>query len=222
MGKDKKTCGQSRWHGVVPALCLLASVFVHTAQAQSETQSAWQMVEQLNRQSMELLARHENALKTNPQAVYADMEALVAARFDFERMSKLALGEESWNSGDAGEQARFTKQFAALIVRSYTISLADYTHGSTRIQPFAHLQESRRLMVRTSLRRPGSSLEIPLDYELYFRDGQWKVFNIIIDGISLILNCRRSFSDNVSSEGIGELIKRLEQRTELENRPKAD
>lgn len=201
-------------------LPFLISLFSLPVSAQTP-QQAWEMVEKINTEMSALLSKNKTLLDIRPAQVYRMVDEAVAEHFDFELMAKIVLGGQT-AQGTAEQQARFLKEFRALMVRSYTISLLDYAGGPVRVLPLDNEvgPASRRLLIKTQLQKPDSSFLVPLDYELYRQNEKWKVFNVVIDGISPIITCRNSFIDEVENLGFEDLIERLEKMSEINNQDK--
>jgi phospholipid transport system substrate-binding protein len=157
-------------------------------------------------------------LASDPKYLDTKVEELILPHLDFIAMSKLALAKH-WNTATPAQQQAFAEQFKRLLVRTYKTSLAEYSDQSVDFLPFRASDQPEKLaVVRSEIKRAGGP-PIPLVYSLRFKpeDG-WKVYDIGIEGISLVTNYRSSFNRDVEAKGIDALIASLKTRNE---RPKA-
>jgi phospholipid transport system substrate-binding protein len=157
-------------------------------------------------------------LASDPKFLDTKVEELILPHLDFIAMSKLALGKH-WNTATPAQQQAFAEQFKRLLVRTYKTSLAEYSSQTVDFLPFrASDQPDKLAVVRSEIKRAGGP-PIPLVYSLRFKpeDG-WKVYDIGIEGISLVTNYRSSFNRDVQAKGIDALIVSLKTRNE---QPKA-
>lgn len=154
------------------------------------------------------------ALRANRAAIDADrgvlyhlVDQILLPRFDFERMSRSVLGR-NWRSASEEQRKRFVEEFRKLLVRTYATALASYR--DEKISVFeARERERGEVAVRTEVEQKGGP-PIPIEYRLYRPDGgDWKVFDISIDGVSLVLNYRSTFAAEIRRGGMDGLISRL-------------
>jgi phospholipid transport system substrate-binding protein len=96
-----------------------------------------------------------------------------------------------------------------MLIRTYSAALQDYRAPEIRYFP-AHISpDGRRATVRTRITRPGTQQVVDVQYRLFMKDGQWKVFDVVIDGVSLAANYRTSFDREIRQVGLDGLIERL-------------
>lgn len=149
-------------------------------------------------------------LHAEPTKLYNLVEELVVPNFDFQRMAQWVLGR-NWSGATAEERAAFTEQFRVLLVRTYAKALLEYTN-----QPINYLSEQpdadgRTVMVRTELVQPGQK-PMDINYRMRQRDGQWKVVDVLVGGVSLIATYRGEFAAKVRESGVSGLIATLTER----------
>jgi phospholipid transport system substrate-binding protein len=147
-------------------------------------------------------------LQANPDLIYPLVEDLVLPHFDFHRMSIWVLGK-NWRKADSRQQQQFTEQFRTLLVRTYAKALLEYTDQSINYLPLHAAADARRVTVRTEVVQPGG-VNIPINYSMFLnRQGQWMVYDISVDGVSLIANYRTSFASEIRQGGLDKLLTRL-------------
>jgi phospholipid transport system substrate-binding protein len=98
-------------------------------------------------------------------------------------------------------------------VRTYATALLEYTDQKVRVLPIRPGGDTDRVTVRTEVQQPGGGSPLNISYGMYARDGIWKVYDVIIDGISLVSNYRTAFSTQIERGGLEKLITRLAERT---------
>lgn len=163
-------------------------------------------------QVLQVIRAEKSAFEADPSKLYALVDKVVLPNFDFERMSKLVLAQ-NWNSASDDQKKRFAKEFRALIVRTYARSLLDYTDQEVKFLP-SRDEDERRTVVRTEVLKPGTSKAIPIDYEMYLPSNQWKVYDVKVDGVSLVMNYRSSYAEEIRKNGLDGLIEQLKNKSE--------
>lgn len=159
---------------------------------------------------LEAIKQNREQLKSDPKLVYKIVDELVLPHFDFEAMSKLVLGA-NWRRATPAQQAKFTREFRTLLVRTYAKSLAEYDEQGIRYLPMRPEADPNEATVRTEIQtKAGPS--IPVDYRLRKSATNWKVFDVSIDAVSLVINYRTTFAQDVQRIGMDGLIKQLQRR----------
>lgn len=158
----------------------------------------------------ELKERHEE-LEAQPGKIYGFVEEYLLPHFDFARMSRLVLGKH-WRRIDQAQRQRFVDEFRRLLVRTYASSMLKYSNENIYFLPYHGESGAEDVTVRTEVEQPGGS-PIPIDYRLYKVNGSWKVYDVAIDGVSLVINYRSSFSSQIARlGGVDPLIDKLRDR----------
>ena len=190
----------------------------------ADPQNALLLVSSVTDRMLNALAGEEHAARDRTRRVEALVETHVLPHVDFERMSRLVLGKQ-WRSATAIQRKRFVEEFRRFLIRFYTAAFAEYTKGD-RILPdmvrFAPLREraaSNRITVQSHLRQPQSGQLIAVNYQLCWARGQWKVYDVNIDGVSMVITYRNSFAAEIRKLGLDGLIKQLaDKNRELAHR----
>jgi phospholipid transport system substrate-binding protein len=138
------------------------------------------------------------------------VDAKVLPHFNFSRMTQLALGRE-WRKATPAQQKTLTDEFRDLLVRTYSKALTEYRNQTIAYKPLALKPNETEAKVRTELRQGGAK-PIELDYYLEKSPSGWKVFDIEIGGISLVMNYRETFGDEIRRAGIDGLIAELQTK----------
>jgi phospholipid transport system substrate-binding protein len=140
---------------------------------------------------------------------------VIAERFDFRVMSQRTLAT-NWKKASKEEQQQFVGLFAELIQNSYIGRVEAYTDEEVKY-PGEKITDDRAVVDTLIIT---SSAEIPVLYKLYLKDDRWLVYDVNIEGVSLISNYRTSYQEIVKKEGFpGLLAKMIEKIKELANQP---
>lgn len=159
------------------------------------------------------LAENEAELEANPSKIYSLVEEILIPNFDFARMAKLALGK-NWNNINEEQQAKFVEEFRVLLVRTYSTAMLEYTDEEIRFLPFRDDLSKKRVNVPMEVAQSGGP-GIPMTLSLYLNaTEEWKVYDVKIEGISLVTNYRSTFSREINNIGIDKLIEDLAQRNQ--------
>jgi len=195
-----------RYRSFFPTLIL--ALLLACSPALQAAEAAQQLVIDTSGKVLERLKADREKLQAEPDLIYPLVEDLVLPHFDFERMSIWVLGK-NWRKADAAQQQQFIKEFRTLLVRTYAKALLEYTDQSINYLPFHAESDARRVTVRTEVSQPGGPA-IPINYSMYLnKAGEWKVYDISVDGVSLVTNYRSSFASEIRSGGIDKLLERL-------------
>ena len=147
----------------------------------------------------------------NAKAV-ALVEQKVSPHFDFARMSALATGA-NWRKATPDQQKLITDEFRKLLVRTYSSALGKYRDQVIETSPPRPPAADGSVIVRSSVKQSGSE-PITIDYHMQKAGAEWKVFDIAVAGVSLVINYRESFATEVRAGGIDALIKSLVRKNQ--------
>lgn len=195
---------------LIAAFMLGMLAFSATAQAMPEPQA---LVKEASDNMLKALKENEAELETNPQKIYMLVQDILFPHFDFERMAKLALGL-SWRDASPEQQAKFVEEFRLLLVRTYATAMLEYTNEEIRFLPFRDDVEKGRVSVPMEVVQPNGP-SVPMALSLYKnKNDEWKVYDVKIEGISLVTNYRSSFNRDIRTSGMDALIENLAKRND--------
>ena len=130
--------------------------------------------------------------------------------FNFVRMTQLAVGR-NWRDASDAQKKSLIDEFRLLLVRTYSTSLTQFRNQTIDVKPTKMVAGDTEVVVKTQINQPGGH-PIPIDYSMEKSTGSWKVFDVLIDGVSLVTNYRSSFNTKIQKSGIDGLIKSLSER----------
>ena len=130
--------------------------------------------------------------------------------FNFVRMTQLAVGR-NWRDASDAQKKSLIDEFRTLLVRTYSTSLTQFRNQTIDVKPLKVAAADTEVVVKTQVIQPGGQ-PIPIDYSMEKSGDSWKVYDVLIDGVSLVTNYRSSFNTEIQKSGIDGLIKSLSER----------
>ncbi|MFC1664301.1 phospholipid-binding protein MlaC [Pseudomonadota bacterium] len=159
----------------------------------------------------ELSAKREE-LKKDQKKLFAMVDEIVFPHFDFERMSKSVLGRRYWPKASEGQKKEFMTQFQTLLVRTYAIALFDYKGQEIKYKPMRMNPDQPTVVIRTEIVQDSGS-PIPMDYRLVKSStSDWKVYDVAINGSSLVKTYQTSYRRIIRDKGMQALIDLLVEK----------
>jgi phospholipid transport system substrate-binding protein len=186
-------------------LFLLVFLFCVSAQAQMPAPDV--LARSVTDEVLAVIRADKDIQSGNQKKVIDLVEAKVLPHFSFPRMTQLAMGK-NWRAANPDQQKRLIAEFRALLVRTYTTAFTQYKNQSIEYRPVRMVAADTDVVVQ-SLIKQQSGPPIAVDYSMEKTDNGWKVYNLKIEGISLIENYRNSFNTEVERNGVEGLIKAL-------------
>jgi phospholipid transport system substrate-binding protein len=158
------------------------------------------------------IVKTDKDLQAGNSAKVVDLaEQKVLPHFDFTRMTRLAVGR-NWQQATPAQREALTKEFRTLLVRTYSSSLSQYRDQKIQVKPMQASPGDEDVIVRTAIVQENGP-QIPIDYRMEKTKEQgWKVYDVVIDGASLVTTYRGSFNDQIQRGGIDALVKTLQER----------
>lgn len=164
------------------------------------------------------ILKQDKELQTgNLSKVYQLVEAKILPNFDFNRMTQLVIGKH-WPRATAQQKQALVTEFRNLLVRTYSSSLTAFTNQTVEFKSLKLKPDDVDVTVHSEINQPGGQ-PIAIDYSMYKTAFGWKIYDVTIDGVSLVTNYRSSFSSTIRQNGIDGLIKTL---TDQSNRATAN
>jgi len=156
-------------------------------------------------------------IKSDPKVQAGDqarirevVETKLLPNFDFERLTALAMGR-NWRQATPEQQKQLVEQFRTLLVRTYSGALTQYRDQTMDYKPLRADANATEVTVRTEVVRQGQA-PVPIDYSMAKAASGWKVYDVIVGGVSLVTNYRDEFNEQIKSGGIDGLIKTLQAK----------
>lgn len=194
------------------AACVLA--FTGTAAAVAPPPDV--LVRDVTLEVLEIISRDKDIQSGDRAKIVALIEAKVVPHFNFAGMAAQAMGA-NWRKANAEQKAKLTDSFKTLLVRTYASALTAYRDQKFEFKPLRLKSEDTDVTVHVKVVQPGAQA-VTIDYDMEKSPGGWKVYNVHVGGVSLVINYRTEFANQVRDAGIDGLIRNLETK----NRSLAD
>lgn len=146
----------------------------------------------------------------NPQKVAQLVETKVLPHFNFNRMTQLAVGR-NWRQANQEQQRVLIDEFRTLLVRTYTTAFTQYKNQTIEYRPLRMGAADKDVIVKSLIKQPAGQ-PIAIDYRMEKLAGGWKVYDVSIEGISLVENYRNTFNSEIQRTGIEGLIRALSDK----------
>jgi phospholipid transport system substrate-binding protein len=146
----------------------------------------------------------------NPQKVAQLVESKVLPHFNFTRMTQLAVGR-NWRQTSAEQQKALTEEFKTLLVRTYTTAFTGYRNQTIEYRPLRMAPTDTDVIVKSLIKQP-TGQPVAVDYSMEKAGSTWKVYDVKIEGISLVENYRNTFNAEIQRTGVDGLIAALKNK----------
>ncbi|HZV53567.1 MAG TPA: ABC transporter substrate-binding protein [Rhodocyclaceae bacterium] len=197
---------------------MLAGLLV-TAGAVAQEIAPDTLVRNVSNDVLEIVRKDKDIQSGNTRKAVELADAKVLPHFNFAHMTKLAVGKD-WRQANPAQQKILIDEFRSLLVRTYSKALTEYRNQTIDFKPLKMQPADTDVIVRTLVNQPGSK-PVQIDYNLEKTDQGWKVYDIIVGGISLVTNYRGSFAQEISAGGIDGLIATLRTKNKSGDVPVA-
>lgn len=195
--------------GFLTSLVLSAGLMFSSGAAVAEV-SADELVKQTAEDVMTTIKSDKDIQAGNQQKIFALAEEKILPNFDFDRVCRMVLGK-NWKSASPEQQATFQKEFRSLLLRTYATALSKYKNQVIEYKPLRAEPGAKNVSVKTQILQPGGQ-PIAVDYSLIKGDSGWKVYDIVIESVSLVTNYRSQFSNEIRTNGLDSLNKKLAEK----------
>ncbi|OHX12349.1 MlaC/ttg2D family ABC transporter substrate-binding protein [Chromobacterium sphagni] len=187
--------------------CLI--VGLSSAQAIAAGDSPVEIVKDGSRQVLDILKQDNGK---NTRQVRQQAEAAAVPLFDFPRMTALAVGL-GWRQATPEQRSQLTQQFQTLLVRTYSTTMTRFKTAQVDVKPNPVVAANGRdATVKSSVTLPGNTNPVSVDYVMYKGDKGWKIYNVSVEGASLVTVYRNSFNEEIQKTGVDGLIKLLQDK----------
>lgn len=169
------------------------------------------MLENTANQIIAALSQNKQALKKNPAIVYQAVEKYFLPKVDVEGMSRSVLGRQAWNKATPAERKQFSQAFTRLVIRTYGTPLAEFNDEKVKFLPLRANNNSRFVRVNSIIIR-NTGQNIPLSYSLVAKNGSWKIYDMSVEGVSLLQSFRSQFAQALQNTNMQTLIQQMQEQ----------
>lgn len=157
------------------------------------------------------IVKSDTDIQAGDQAkIFALAEEKILPNFNFERVSRLVLGK-NWTRATEDQKIAFQAEFRTLLLRTYATALSKYKNQEIEFLPLRMVDGAKTVSVKTKIIQSGAQ-PIAVDYSLAREVDAWKVYDIVIEAVSLVTNYRGQFSQEIRQNGLDSLIKKLQDK----------
>jgi len=168
------------------------------------------MVRNVTLEVVELITKDKEIRSGNKAKLIEVIESRVLPHFNFNAMTGLAMGQ-SWNKASAEQKKRLTEEFRTLLVRTYASALAAFSEQKFDFRPLRAKATDTDVIVNVRVIQQGAQ-PVPIDYAMEKTSTGWKVYDVMVGGVSLVANYRTEFNNMVRESGIDGLIRSLQSK----------
>jgi phospholipid transport system substrate-binding protein len=155
------------------------------------------------------IVRQDKDIRGGNKAKILDLvEAKILPHFNFNRMTRLAMGK-NWSQAAPDQQQELVKEFRTLLVRTYSNALSNYSDATIKVEPLKNKGGETDTTVKTKVIQDSGQEPVPIDYSMEKTSDGWKVYDVTVAGVSLVTNYRSTFNNQVREGGVEKLIKTL-------------
>ncbi|MDS4016251.1 MAG: ABC transporter substrate-binding protein [Candidatus Accumulibacter sp.] len=189
---------------------LLVALFLSLSVALAQEVSPDALVRQVTDDVLSIVRQDKDIQGGNTRKAIDLVDSKVLPYFNFQRMTALAVGRD-WNKATPEQKKRLADEFKTLLVRTYSNALTSYKNQTVAYKPSKLQAGESDVLIKTEILQPGSK-PVQLDYALEKQGNTWKVYDVIVAGVSLVTNYRDTFGQEVRNNGIDGLIQMLVNR----------
>ena len=188
---------------LIIGLCLLGfSVASIAAEAPDE------LVKRTAEDVLTIVKADKDIQAGNQEKLFALAQEKILPNFNFDKVSRLVLGK-NWTKATLEQKTAFQSEFKSLLIRTYATALSKYKNQTIEYAPLRMTDGAANASVKTSIVQPGGQ-PIAVNYSLEKQaDATWKVYDIVIEGVSLVTNYRGQFAQEIRQNGLDSLTKKL-------------
>ena len=196
---------------------LIAAMLLAPVLATAQDVAPDVLVKNVTLEVVELIAKDKDIKSGSRAKLVEVIEAKVLPHFNFNAMTALAMGQ-NWAKASPEQKKRLTEEFKTLLVRTYASALAAYSEQKFDFRPLRAKPTDTDVTVNVRVLQPGAQA-VPIDYSMEKTASGWKVYDVMVGGVSLVANYRTEFSNTVRASGIDGLIRELEKKNQPAARP---
>lgn len=155
-----------------------------------------------------VLRENRERIDSDDEFIYGLVDKCILPLIDFEAMSKLVLGP-NWRAATPEQRTRFVNAFRDMLVRTYTTQLVEHIDKRIVVMPGRRPADETIATVNTEIVVGQGKPNVPVSYSMRYIDGRWRVYDLVIEGLSFVKNFRTSFETEIREKGLDALIARL-------------
>lgn len=193
---------------ITTGLLALFVAFAVSAQGQKPAQTPAQVITSAANDLSSNLSAHSAEYKKDPEALYAMIDSILSKVFDKRYAGARVLGGQVWRSATDKQKTEFVNALYNSLVRTYGDAVLGFDRDALKVIPARVAPEGNRATVQTQMKLDDGT-EISVDYRLRLTGNQWKVYDVLVEGISYISNYQSEYAQKIQQEGLDTVIAEL-------------
>ena len=189
---------------------LLVIFFLFSSPAVAQDTGPEELVKKITTDVLEAIKSDKQLAAGDRQKAIKLAEEKILPHIDFDEATRLAVGR-GWAQATPEQKKRLVSEFRNMLVRTYSNAIGAYENQTMKVLPVRMKPGDSEVTVHNQFIRPGAK-PVLIDYTMRKTDKGWKIFDIVVEGVSLVLTYRSEFDAVVKQDGIDGLIKRLAQK----------
>lgn len=207
-------CFDGPWRRLLARVIALAPCLLMAAPSVAATQStaiapaaAEDLVRRINTELSSAFAARRDEIREDPSRAYQLVDEIAARHTDFPRIARLALGKQ-WRRASEEQRLRFVEEFRGMLLRTYATALTEHAGAPVTYHQSRVSSNGRTVLVRTQV-PSGPDASLRVDYRVGLREGQWMVYDVVVEGVSMVATYRSHFASTARRGGIDAVIEHL-------------
>jgi phospholipid transport system substrate-binding protein len=172
------------------------------------------LLQRITQEMISALRSHDQELRENPAHIYSIIDKILVPHIDWIAMSRWVIGKSAWDQASEAQRTRFSNEFKDLLIRTYASTLRAYNNQTIEYLPIRGGVEGKTRIQVASLIRESGREPIRVTYRLTNEGDKWQVYDISIEGVSLLKGFQSQFAQEIQQKGIDSLSERLHQHNE--------
>lgn len=170
------------------------------------------MIKGVNDNILGVLQKNQSKLKDNPKIIEQAITQYFIPHVDTTGMSRSVLGRQAWTKASTEEKNQFTQEFTRLVLRTYAQPLSHYSGEKVEFLPMKASSVPQFSQIQSIIVRPNGQ-RIPVTYHLVKNaQGEWKVYDLSVEGVSLLNSFRNQFGQALRNEELKAIISKMHQK----------
>jgi phospholipid transport system substrate-binding protein len=169
------------------------------------------MVVDINEHVLANLKSHQAQLKQHPEIIQQTIRQYFIPHVDTQGMARSVLGRQAWQQASPSEKQAFTQEFTNLVLRTYARPLSDFNGETVKFVPFKASPVEKFSQVQTVILRANGQ-RIPITYHLVMVNQDWKIYDLSVEGVSLLASFKNQFGDALKQKSLATVIHALHEK----------
>lgn len=203
---------------------LLIALFISSAAYADTIPEPQRIMEETSKTMIKAFMVQTDDIRKDPQIAHDLIRGSLVPKVNFKLMSRWVLGS-NWKAASKSQQQEFVKEFKELVIKFYSKGLLEYLSKNDlkedliSFRPFRGKLDSKYATIRSLVHPPGGGQPVQVNYEMYHsKAGQWQVYDVSIEGISLVTSYRSSFKQIIKQKGMDTLLSELSDKNSKFNK----